>query len=198
MTRTHLDTEARRLDIHLDFPRGSLFACPSCGNPCKAYDTEEAQWRHLNFFQHEAYLKARVPRTDCPACGVKRITVPWARPGSGFTLLFEGLLMTLFAAMPVNAVARLVGEHDTRLWRVLHHYVGQARAKADFSEVTQVACDETAARRGHNYVSLFIDLHQRRVLFATPGKDAGTVEAFAKDLAAHGGKPGATSTASTS
>src|SRR5208282_5374393 len=58
-----------------------------------------------------------------------------------------------------------------------------------YSDVTRVAFDETAARRGHNYVSLFIDLDCRRVLFATEGKDAATVAAFATDLAAHGGNP---------
>ena len=36
-----------RLDIHLDFPRGSVFACPVCGVPSKAYDTTELTWRHL-------------------------------------------------------------------------------------------------------------------------------------------------------
>ncbi len=49
--------------------------------------------------------------------------------------------------------------------------------------------DETASRRGHNYVSLFIDLARRRVLFVTEGKEAGTVNPFATDLAAHGGNP---------
>jgi transposase len=116
------DAAAKRLDIHLDFPRGSRFACPDCGSAdCPAYDTEEMTWRHLNFFQHEAYLHARVPRVRCPGCGVKRVSVPWARDGSGFTLLFEALAMTMMASMPVAAVGRLVGEHDTRLWRVLHH-----------------------------------------------------------------------------
>ncbi len=28
-------------------------------------------WRHLNFFQHQAYLNARVPRVRCNICGVK-------------------------------------------------------------------------------------------------------------------------------
>ncbi|WP_435548660.1 transposase family protein [Desulfobacterium sp. N47] len=44
------------------------------------------EWRHLNFFQHEAYLTARVPRVDCGDCGIKTVEVPWARSGSGFTL----------------------------------------------------------------------------------------------------------------
>ena len=35
------------LDIHLDFPRGSVFAGPVCGVPSKAYDTTELTWRHL-------------------------------------------------------------------------------------------------------------------------------------------------------
>ena len=178
-----------RLDIWLDFERGSAFACPECAVlGCKAYDTEELGWRHLNFFQHETYLHARTPRVECSQCGVKRVSVPWARPGSGFTLLFEAFVMTLVKVMPVQATAQLVGEHDTLIWRIVHHYVDSARTAADHSAVSRIGVDETAARRGHDYVSLFVDMDQRRVLFATGGKDSATVEAFANDLAEHGGK----------
>jgi len=90
--------------------------------------------------------------------------------------------MAMVQAMPVAVVARMVDEWDTRLWRVIHHYVEAARDRADHSEVTSVALDETASRRGHNYVSLFVDLVCRRVLFVAEGKDAGTVDAFAKSL----------------
>ena len=57
--------------------------------------------------------------------------------------------------------------------------------------MSRVAIDETAARRGHDYITLFVDIDQARVLFATEGKDAATVAAFADDLAAHGGNPAA-------
>ena len=192
VTGSDFDAEARRLDIHLDFAAGSRFTCPGCGAAdCPAHDTERMTWRHLNFFQHQAYLHARVPRVRCVRCGVKKISVPWAREGGGFTLLFEALVMALVSAMPVNAVARLVGEHDTRLWRVIHHYVERARARTDLAAVTRVAIDETAARRGHHYVSLFVDIDRARVVFATEGKDAATVAAFADDLTAHGGDPDA-------
>jgi transposase len=188
VTGSDFDPAAKRLDIEIDFTPGSRFVCPNCGAAdCPAHDTERKTWRHLNFFQHQAYLNARVPRVRCANCGVKTVTVPWARPDSGFTLLFEALLMTMLTAMPVNTVARMVGEHDTRLWRVLHHYVEQARARADAAQVTKIAIDETAARRGHDYITLFVDIEQARVLFATDGRDAGTVAAFADDLAAHGG-----------
>jgi transposase len=151
------------------------------------HDTRQQTWRHLDFFQHQAFLHARTPRVTCPDCGVKQIDVPWARPGSGFTLLFEALAMTLMTAMPVAAAARLMNEHDTRMWRVLHHWVEEARACADYNDVRRVAIDETAAKRGHDYVSLFVDIDKRRVMFVTEGRDAKTVEAFADDLEAHNG-----------
>lgn len=97
--------------------------------------------------------------------------------------------MTLVKAMPVKTVAAYVGEHDTRLWRILHHYVDQARERADFSNITRFGVDETARKRGHNYVSLFVDLEDRKVLFATEGKDSSTVEHFKQDFSTHGGCP---------
>jgi len=188
--KSAFDGAAKRLDIYLDFARGSRFACPQCGAAgCPAYDSDEKTWRHRNFFQHEAYLHARVPRVRCTGCGIQQVAVPWARVDSGFTLLFEALVMAMVQAMPVAVVARMVEEWDTRLWRVIHHYVEAALDRVDHSEVTSAAVDETAARRGHNYVSLFVDLARRRVLFVAEGKDADTVEAFAQDLTAHGGDP---------
>ncbi len=178
----------RRLTLSVDFEAGGTFDCPLCERSgCKAYDTSEKTWRHLDFFQHEAFIQARVPRVQCPEHGVKAVEVPWARPGSGFTLLFEALVLALAKEMPVKAVADLIGEHDTRIWRILRHYVDEARAAEDFSGVRQIGMDETASKRGHNYISLFVDLAHSRVLFATEGKGADTVTAFRQDLEQHGG-----------
>ena len=184
------DPNTKRLDIRIDFPRGSTFTCPKCGQTgIKAYDTQEKSWRHLNFFQHDAYLTARVPRTECNDCGILLVDVPWARPGGSFTLLFEAMILTLAKAMPVKTISEFVNEHDTRLWRILHHYVDESREEADYSDIRNVGMDETSRKRGHNYVSLFVDLDTPKVLFATEGKDASTVERFKQDLTDHNGNP---------
>ena len=89
VTGADFDPEARRLDIHIDFAPGSRFACAACGaTGCPPHDTAPMQWRHLNFFQHQAWLHARVPRVRRETRGFRKVTVPWAREGSGFTLLF--------------------------------------------------------------------------------------------------------------
>jgi transposase len=187
--RLEFDREQRRLDIYLVFQRGCRFSCPECKvGGCSVHDVTEKQWRHLNFFQHEAYLHARVPRVRCSEHGVHQVGVPWAREGSGFTLLFEALAMLLMREMPVKAAGRILKEQDTRLWRMLMHHVGEARAGEDFSQVSQVGVDETSHRRGHDYVSVFVDLDRSKVIFATPTRDKKVVGEFKAELQAHGGK----------
>jgi len=189
-----LDTSKQPHELHLEVAadRGSLFPCPVCGKPCKAHDFAEFTWRHLNFFQHHCYITAKVPRTDCPEHGVLRITVPWAREGSRFTLLFEQAALMLVREMPVLAAARIIEITDQRLWRIVTHYVGKAVERLDLSKLAAVGLDETAAKRGQNYVTVFIDIDRgdKPVVFVTPGRGKETVARFKAFLTEHGGSPG--------
>lgn len=106
-------------------------------------------------------------------------------------MLFEAMVLVLARQMPVRAMSRIVKEHDTRLWRVLDHYIQETRKEADFSSVTDVGVDETSSKRGHNYVTLFVDLEDPKVIFATEGKDASTLGRFKEDLASHKGNANA-------
>ncbi|MGH4007926.1 MAG: transposase family protein [Pseudonocardiaceae bacterium] len=93
VARTEFDVEAAQLDLYLGFDRGARFACPAkdCAHgDCLVHDAVDKTWRHLDFFQHKVLLHARLPRVHCPEHGVRQVAVPWARPGSGFTLLFPG------------------------------------------------------------------------------------------------------------
>ena len=153
VTRSEFDAADGRLDLYVDFPRGSRFACAECGREgCAVPDTKEETWRHRDFFQHRTLLHARVPRVTCPQCGVHKVATPWARAGSGFTLLFEAFVLTLAKAMPIANAAKLLGEHDTRLWRIVEHYVWRA------------------------------DMARRKVVYVADGKDAATVKEFADFL----------------
>lgn len=93
--------------------------------------------------------------------------------------------MVMVRSMPVKPIAVMVGEHDTRIWRILHHYVDQSCEREDYSAVSTVGLDETSTRRSHNYVTLFVDFANSQVLFATEGKDASTVQRCHDDFAAH-------------
>lgn len=181
--------EPRKLEIYLDFAPGSKFGCPECGEPSGVHDTVEKRWRHLNFFQYECELVARVPRVKCEKHGVRQVAVPWARPGSGFTLMFEAAVMLLAREMPVSAVAEMLGEVDTRLWRIVMARVEEAHRQSDWSEVRAIAIDETSVRKGWNYVTVIIDAHTRRLLHVAPGRSGEALREFRKALLERGGHP---------
>ena len=190
----HLDTATQPHELYLQVEgeRGARYPCPQCGALCPAHDFTEKRWRHLNFFQHHCYITASVPRVKCPEHGVHLVEVPWARKGSAFTLLFEQAALALVREMPVLAAARLMDITDTRLWRIVQHYVRQAIAGFDLSAVRGIGLDETACKRGHHYVTVFIDMARRKepVLFVTPGRGKDTLRQFAAFLSEHGGEPG--------
>ena len=116
-----------------------------------------------------------------------QVATPWARSGSGFTLLFEGVILSMAKSMPIANIAAIVGEHDTRIWRVVHHDVGEAVEAQDLSQVRRIAVDETSAKRGHDYITLFADIARRLVVYVADGKSGAAVDEFGAWLEARGG-----------
>lgn len=189
VTEVNFDASAKRLDIKIDFIRGSQFSFEKEGviSQYKAYDTIEKEWRHLNFFEHECYLKARVPRIKTPDNEIHLVLPAWSGLQNGFTLLFEALILQLSKGMPVHQVCQLVKISDHKVWSILDKYTGRARDLNNYSQVTKVGMDETSLAKGHDYVSLFVDLEKKKTLFVAEGKDSATVKAFAEDLVKHQG-----------
>ena len=184
-----LDTEKRRIDFEVRCTAKKL-PCPACGDANQGiHDRMRRSWRHLDFFQFEAWLHSDVPRVACGKCGKTTQTdVPWARPGSGFTMMFEALALSLCQSTSVRQAAVLLRCDDKQLWRRIAFYVEQARAAEDMSGVTVVGIDETSVKRGHHYITVVHDLERKRLLFATEGRDNLTLKAFVKDFEEHGGQ----------
>lgn len=170
------DKSKQQLDIYLAFKKGYLFKMED-GGTNTAYDTVERSWEHLNFFQHKCYLHAHVPRVKQTDGGIKTQEVPWARKGSGFTLLFEAFSMLLIEnEMPVNKVANILQVYPKRLWNVFDYWISIAHKENDIQELTKIGFDETSVKKGHNYITHMVDLGQRRVLFACEGKGSDCIE----------------------
>ena len=161
------------------------------GTPVVCHDhVEPMQWRHLNVFNKECVIVCALPRgRRGDDSKVYRVTPPWEGRSKHFTQEFEAFALTLMREMPVKRAGQILGESDTRMWRMLFAHVKAAHARLSFENVVWVGADEMNRRKGHNYLTVFADLLAKRVLFATPGKDASVWEAFAAELLRHNGHP---------
>lgn len=167
-------------------------SCPHCqGKSVAGYDhAPERHWRHLNVCQLESEIVCSLPRGRCKKCqAVYTVPAPWEGRSRGLTQEFEAFALTLMREMPVKKVGEILGETDQKLWRALFAHVDAAWAELSWENVIWVGADEMNRKKGHNYLTVFVDLMAKRVLLAVEGKDAETWERFAEQLLKHNGHP---------
>ena len=168
----------KELHIFLDHEKGALFVLD--GKEFPVYDHQERKWHHLRFFQHECILHARVPRVKRPDGKVRLVEVPWAQPGSSFTLLFEQDVISLIEeGMSMSGVSRRLLIGDKRVSKIINRHVSYALATQQIKPVRELAVDETSRRKGHNYFTIMSDREAKKVVGVALGKDK---EAFAHAL----------------
>lgn len=188
--------EPQANEIHFDVVcEAKRLPCPRCNAPDQPiHDRLPRDWQHLHFFQYRALVHAAVPRVRCGACAdrgdaeVRQVAVPWARERSGFTLLFEALVLTLvrMSGMPVRQIGSLLGVTDQRLWRSLNAVVEQAYAQVDMSAVDAVGVDEKYVGR-LGTITVVHEARSGEVLHVSQGCKASNLGAFSAALAGHGG-----------
>ena len=124
----------------------------------------------FELFEHTCYLHCAVPRITTTDGKVRTVDIPWARPGSGFTLLFEALALALIEReMPVNRVTEILKVNPQRIWTIFNHWISKARAADDTGD-------------GHHYVTLGVDLDEARVIHVTEGKGKATLQSIQQHL----------------
>lgn len=182
VTGADFDLAAKTLTIRVDFIAGSRFALAGVEGQHPVHDTVAKRYRHLNFFQHECFLEVRVPRVKLPDGSVRQVDPPWAGKLSGFTLLFEALVLLLCQQMTFAAAARLVGVSRHRVAALCERYVELALAQTDLSAVRELAIDETSRARGHDYITLAAGATERRVIAVAEGRGADSIAQLTTEL----------------
>jgi transposase len=166
--------------------------CPHCHRQTvRGYDhAPERRWRHLNVCQIQSEIVCALPRGECLECQkVYTVRAPWAGRSRGLTQEFEAFALTLMREMPVKKAGEILGETDQKLWRVLFAHVAAAWADLSWENVRWVGADEMNRKKGHHYLTVFVDLEAKRVLLAVEGKDASVWARFAAELGQHNGHP---------
>ncbi len=179
----------KQLNIYIDFKRGTRFVDGSDDTKTySAYDTKMKKYPHMSFFEHECHLHVRVPRIKRDDGKVRLMLPPWAGQLNGLSTLFEAFVIKFCKYMPVHNVCQLMNISDYTVWKLLDIYVGKARLSEDLSGIDAFGMDETATAKGHDYVTLFVDLYKKAVAHISDGKSSQTVVDFVAVLEQQKGK----------
>lgn len=167
-----LHESEREVDVWVAEKPDAVFTCPECGVAAPVYDRSERRWRHLDTCQFTTVLCARVPRVECSAHGVLTVRVPWAEPGSRFTLLFERLAIAWLKDATPSAVARRLGLTWDEARGIQERAVRRGLARRTREPVARLGIDEKSFLKRHQYVSVVVDLDEARVLHVADDRKA--------------------------
>ncbi len=99
----------------------------------------------------------------------------------------DALILIIAEDMPILKVTEIIDEHDTRIWRVIHYYVEEARGKEDNSEIISIGIDEKACAKGHQYIAVVADLERSKIIHVCGVRDSAAVTSFYHDFLNHCG-----------
>ena len=166
----------KELHLFLDYEKGHSFEV-GIHSSNRIYDHHEKKWRHANFFEHECFLHAHVPRVINKDEKPVLVSVPWARQGSQFTLLFEAFSFGLVeSGMSFSAAGNQVKEDGRVVFRIVKAYVDKARSEQRLDQVELASLDETSFKKGHNYFTILTDVERKKVVGVGKGKDGNAVQ----------------------
>lgn len=177
-----LDAKQEIVRVTVVAREGARFACPECQAESPRHDHRRREWRHLDTCQFRTILVADVPRVRCAVHGTKQILVPWAEPGSGFTALFEALVIDWLKEASILAVARRMGLTWDQASGIQERAVARGLARRELSDLPFLGVDETSFRRRHDYVTVVTDLMSGAVVHVAEDRKRSALDDFFERL----------------
>ena len=173
-----------RIEVTLRARRNGRAICSGCSCPAPGYD-------HLALREFEfvplwgivvVFLYA-MRRVNCPKCGVKVETVPWAKGKSRLTRSFSLFLATWARRLSWSEVAAIFNTSWNRVYDAVRFVVEYGLVHRDLSGVTAIGVDEIQFGKGQQYLTVVYQLNGsvRRLLYVGLGRNAKTLLRFFHD-----------------
>ena len=181
--RVCLSLEEKQIDLWLvHHPRAS-FSCPECGRPRPLYDhVPSRNWRHLDHGDYRTWLHARLPRVQCSEHGIRQALLPWALPGTRYTIAFERHAIAVLLETDVLGGSRLLRLSWHEAWHIMERAVARGQQAKKRRLIRRLGVDEKAVAKRHRYVTLVCDLDRATVEYIADDRKKSSLDSYYDSL----------------
>lgn len=153
--------------------------CGECGQLAgHVHGRRVKRWRHLDLGAARCHIECELRRVWCPDCGVRLEAVPWARPGAHHTRDFEDLTAWLAQQMAKDPVRRLMKIGWDTVGSIVERVVADRIDHGRLDHLVAIGVDEISYRRGQRYLTCVADHQTGAIVWASPGRNAQTLQQF--------------------
>ena len=160
--------------------------CAACGSQSVwRYGVVVRRFRTVPLGSKRVELEARIPRLACQDCGlVRQAAVGFAEPRRTYTRSFERYVLELSRHMTIKDVACHLGVSWDVVKEIQKESLQRRFDKPRLKHVQQIAIDEISTGKGHQYVTIVLDLESGAVLHVGQGKGGDALLALWRRLRA--------------
>src|SRR5450755_3022994 len=159
--------------------------CSGCGaEGLEIKDRRVGRWRHLDLGASRCVIECELRRLRCPGCGDRREMVPWARTGSSYTRDFEDVVAFLAQQMAKTPLARLMRIGWRSVGKILARVVADKLDRGRLDGLVMIGVDEVSYASEHRFLTCVANHETGGVVWAAPGRNAATLQAFFDELTA--------------
>jgi len=160
------------------------FKCSSCGSSkviCRG--KVDRRFRSLPIGRKPVWIAMAIQRVLCVTCGlVRQVKVGFADPRRSYTKAFERYALDLCRHMTILDVARHLGISWDVIKKIQKRYLKKHYLRPKLKALKQIAIDEITIGRGHQYLTIVLDLKSGAVVFVGDGRESETLAPFWRRL----------------
>ena len=167
--------------------RDTPMVCSSCGGTCDRYHDWDERWiRDLPLLDAQTHLLVQRFRVACPTCGPKLEHLPWLDKYARVTKRLAESVARLCRVLPIKQVAEFYGLGWDAVKAIDKTHLEVTLGEPDLSDLTLLAMDEFAIKRGHRYATIFVEPHRKEILWVCRGRAREDIRAFFEKLGEQG------------
>jgi len=158
--------------------------CPCCKSGQVTRRGFQTRWFHaLPIGRKQIYIKLDIPRVFCRLCSfVRQITIGFADERLTYTKSFERYVVELSRHMTIQDVAHHLDVGWDMIKEIQRRYLTKRYSRPILKDLELIAIDEISIGKGHNYLTVVLDLISGAVVFVGNGKGADALVPFWKRL----------------
>jgi len=180
---TEISEDGKSVIIHLN--RDKRFKksfCSECGKRAPRKRKKRRKIRDLPMLQKDVYLDCELFIVKCPNCGQRREQLDFVDKYSRMTTRFESFIFKIIAMTTVKDTAN---EYDLS-WDTVKNidkkYLTEKFFKIDYGNLEYVSIDEIANKKGHDYLTIVMNLDIGKVIWVGEGRKEENINEFFETL----------------
>lgn len=161
-------------------PKPEAIKCPECNS--RSVIKRGKRVRHLRGIpigSRPVTIRAVIQRVWCSLCNfVRQIKLSFSKEGKSYTRAFERYALELSQYMTIQDVANHLRISWDTIKQIQKSHLKRRYKTIPLKKVRQIAIDEISIGKGHQYLSIVMDLETGRILHIGDGKGGDALKAF--------------------